>query len=297
MFSSVVQPPLVSLFSSTGSSPLHLWETHTDQSLPADSFIVLLNDATALPTPAAPKSLIALPPLSDPSSSDAHDDTGYALAQTVLHIQSPSLPTTYIRCPPRSSSSSSSNTRMSRGLELKHPWLHLQVRNLGREWSFEVGVVDQSGKEGVVRFSTFQKEPALHVTTAPPLLHLPLAFPHASTRPLTTWCTLPVHLPTLLPFFSSHALIRTRSSERDDGSADENDTEDLPPEAAGRVPRPGPHFSHVSYVKVYATCRLRRIWFSESRMGDTQGTAGAQIQKTPWEFQMYAAEKVSVDSN
>ncbi|KAA1472421.1 hypothetical protein DENSPDRAFT_838683 [Dentipellis sp. KUC8613] len=287
MFSSSVQPPLVSLFSSTGSSPLHLWETHTDPSLPADSFIVLLNDATALPTPAPPKSLIAPAPLSDSSSSDPHGDTGYALAQTVLHIQSPSLPTTYIRCPPR----------MSRGLGLKHPWLHLQVRNLGREWSFEVGVVDQSGKEGIVRCSTFQKEPALHVTTAPPLLHLPLAFPHASTHPLTTWCTLPVHLPTLLPFFSSHALIRTRPSERGGGSGDERDTEDLPPEAARRVPRPGPHFSHVSYVKVYATCRLRRIWFSESRMGDTQGTASAQIQRTPWEFQMYAAEKVLGDSS
>lgn len=41
-------------------------------------------------------------------------------------------------------------------LGIEHPWIHLQVRNLHREWSFEVGVMDRSGREGVVRCSTFQ---------------------------------------------------------------------------------------------------------------------------------------------
>lgn len=46
---------------------------------------------------------------------------------------------------------------MRRGdLGIEHPWIHLQVRNLHREWSFEVGIVDRSGREGVVRCSTFQ---------------------------------------------------------------------------------------------------------------------------------------------
>lgn len=44
----------------------------------------------------------------------------------------------------------------SNDLGMEHPWLHMQIRNMGREWSFEVGVVDQGGKEGVVRCSTFQ---------------------------------------------------------------------------------------------------------------------------------------------
>jgi hypothetical protein len=41
-------------------------------------------------------------------------------------------------------------------LGLKHPWVHIQVLNMGRPWSFELGLVDQAGKEGVVRSSTFQ---------------------------------------------------------------------------------------------------------------------------------------------
>jgi len=41
---------------------------------------------------------------------------------------------------------------------------------------------------------------------------------------------------------------------------------------------PSVRFSHVSYVKVYATCRLRRIWFSETDSS----------QRLPWEFELYA---------
>jgi len=40
---------------------------------------------------------------------------------------------------------------------------------------------------------------------------------------------------------------------------------------------PGGAYSHVAYVKVYATCRLRRIWFSE----------GGPSKKFPWEFELY----------
>jgi hypothetical protein len=29
--------------------------------------------------------------------------------------------------------------------------MHLQVRNLGREWAFEVGIVDLAGRVGIVR--------------------------------------------------------------------------------------------------------------------------------------------------
>ena len=75
---------------------------------------------------------------------------GYTLTQTVLHIQSPSLATTYLRCPPYGSEG------RERDLGLKHPWVHIQVRNMGRPWSFELGLVDGTGKEGVVRCSTFQ---------------------------------------------------------------------------------------------------------------------------------------------
>lgn len=43
---------------------------------------------------------------------------------------------------------------------------------------------------------------------------------------------------------------------------------------------PSGTYSHVSYVKVYATCRMRRMWFSE----------GGPQQRLPSEFQLFAAE-------
>ena len=134
MFSSV-QPSIVSLFSSTGSEPLALFSSHLDSSLPADSFIHFVHDHTSQPSPPPPAAMI-----SDLSG------TGYTLDQTVLHIQSPTLPTTFIRCPPQRSSH----------LGMKQPWLHMQVRNMGREWAFEIGLVDHAGCLGIVRYSTFQ---------------------------------------------------------------------------------------------------------------------------------------------
>lgn len=152
MFSSSVQPGLVSLFSSTGTEPLSLFGSQTDTSLPSDSFICLLNDSSSQPAPSAPQLLITA---NVPDEDDTHASPNHTLYQTVLHIQSPTVQTTYIRCPPKRSSNATRG-RNGRHLGLKHPWLHLQVRNMGREWAFEVGLVDQSGREGVVRCSTFQ---------------------------------------------------------------------------------------------------------------------------------------------
>ncbi|KAI0676566.1 hypothetical protein C8Q78DRAFT_998348 [Trametes maxima] len=253
MFSASVQPSTVSLFSSTGSDPLGLFSTHADPSLPADSFICSLNDATSEPAPPPPRSIIPVQ-----ENSEGPD---YALKQTVLHIQSPTVRTTFIRCPPGETRSPEGTVTCHDHLGLKHPWIHFQVRNLRREWAFEVGIVDQSGREGIVRCATFQKEPKLKLTSRPILL-LPLSFPPSSSRPLTSWCIIAIRLPTLLPHFGSAALAR----------------EDEP--ASSSVQVPSGTYSHVSYVKVYATCRLRRIWFSE----------GGPQQQQPWEFQLYAAD-------
>lgn len=151
MFSSSVQPAIVSLFSSTGSDPLSLFASRTDGSLPSDSFVCLLNDSTSQPVPEPPRALIT------PSIEDEDNSPNYTLDQTVLHIQSPTLQTTYIRCPPPQRRANVTSRGNAGGhLGLKHPWVHLQVRNLGREWALEVGVVDLSGREGVVRCATFQ---------------------------------------------------------------------------------------------------------------------------------------------
>jgi len=155
MFKTTVQPPLVSLFSSVGSHPLQLFSTHVDTQLPEDSLIQLLNDATSLPAPLAPGRLLHPPQLPlKPCSASPQDEErltdsyeGKVLSSIVLHIQSPTLRTTFIHSPPLGS---------SMGLGLKHTWMHLQVRNMTKEWAFEIGLVDVLGQEGRVRFATFQ---------------------------------------------------------------------------------------------------------------------------------------------
>ena len=154
MFSGSFQPAIVSLFSATGSEPLCLWSLKTDPSLPADSFACFLNDSESTPAPPDPAVLVSPHPVAADSSDGPVNSSGmgHTLTQTVLHMQSPSLTTTHLRCPPEG------RARMGRegDLGLKHPWLHIQVRNIGRPWSFELGLVDWAGKEGIVRCSTFQ---------------------------------------------------------------------------------------------------------------------------------------------
>ncbi|KAJ7185797.1 hypothetical protein C8R46DRAFT_982584 [Mycena filopes] len=259
MFTNTAQPEQVSLFSSTSSDPLGLFGTSCDSTLPSDSFIHLLVDKPSLPPPPSPAVPI-LPPSAEQDLDEIESSSGLGLGQRVLHIQSPTIRTTYIRCPANEPAQ----------LGLKHPWIHLQVRDLGRDWSFEIGLVDRFGHVGVVRLSTFQKEPRLTPSTkpsSPPLLHLPLSFPSISSRPLTAWATVTLHLPTLLPHFTSSSLL-PRGPE----------VAQMPASLGTGMPT-GP-FSHTAYVKVYATCRLRRIWFSQ----------GGPSKKAPWEFELYGDE-------
>ncbi|KAF8636919.1 hypothetical protein AX17_003170 [Amanita inopinata Kibby_2008] len=158
MFSGAIQPPLLSLFSSTNSDALRLFSVHQDASLPADSFVHLLHDETSQPSRTPPASLISPPALIESSDSQT-GSPGYALNQTVLHIQSPTLPTTYIQSPPvhpQPTGHLSDTEERSNDLWIRHPWMHVQVRNMGREWSLEVGLVDQGGRTGILRLSTFQ---------------------------------------------------------------------------------------------------------------------------------------------
>ncbi|KAF9517450.1 hypothetical protein BS47DRAFT_1339275 [Hydnum rufescens UP504] len=140
MFAQSVQPSLLSLFSSVGSDPLALFAIHTDPDLPADSHIALLHDDSNIPV----QEDQSLDGRDFVSPEDAEGSQGKTI-HPVLNIQSPTLTTTYIRSPP-------SHQRLG----IKLPWLHLQVRNLGRPWSIEFGVTDPGGQSGVVRCSTFQ---------------------------------------------------------------------------------------------------------------------------------------------
>ncbi|KAL0959601.1 hypothetical protein HGRIS_011310 [Hohenbuehelia grisea] len=278
MFSTAVQPSIVSLFSSTGSHPLQLFSVHTDQNLVADSVIHLMHDHHCTPPPEEPALLIKSPALLRADDPENDSNLGYELDQTVLHIQSPDIKRTFIQCPKRSASTDGS-IRPPVDLGLKHPWLHLQVRNLGREWSFEVGIVDRAGVALAVRCSTFQKRPRLvhpSGSNGPLLLHLPLSFPSRSSYNLTAWSTISLHLPPILKQASTLLL----STQHQQGDQDDSDNDSTAEPGMSHVAQYLPHsrYSHVSYIKIYATCRLRRIWFSE----------GGPSQRTPWELELYA---------
>ncbi|KAF8155584.1 hypothetical protein B0H34DRAFT_789731 [Crassisporium funariophilum] len=251
LFSSAVQPSTISLFSSTGSDPLSLFVLSTDKSLPSDSYIHLYHDQFSEPLAPSPASLLHLPEQGDDPSH------GYELDQTVLHIQSPTIRTTYIQC----------------------PTFEVRARDS------TIGIVDHAGRIGVVRLATFQKRPRLKLSHkkpgSPPLLLLPLSFPSPSSHPLTPWNTINLHLPALLPYFSSPIL----HSPNDHGEGDQTHDEirrQIPNHASppNTAAIPSGTYSHVSYVRVYANCRLRRIWFGE----------GGPSQKVPWEFELYSDE-------
>jgi len=243
MFKTTVQPPLVSLFSSVGSHPLQFFSIHADLQLPEDSLIQLLNDSTSLPAPQAPGRLLPPPqlPLNPSSTNSQGEDTlmhlrqGKSLSSTVLHIQSPTLRTTFIHSPALDSAMT---------LGLKHAWMHLQVRNMSKEWAFEIGLVDVLGQEGRVRFATFQTAVQRHIESESPILVVPCHFPRLDESTLTSWMTVSVSL----------AQFCSRCT--------------------------GQEYESISYVRVYATCRLRRIWFTDRPGVEGAGQGG-------WELALY----------
>lgn len=162
MFAHTVQPPLISLLNSSAVPALSpLWTAHTDAQLPEDSTVCVLMDdepaskenfkpvdegwATSQQTQDTPQ-----PGAGATAFIPKHTTIG-ALAQPVIHLQSPTIRTTYIHASP---------------LGLTLPWLGLQFRRLGtRECAVEVGVVDAHGNAGRIRCSSFQVRPSSHQYT------------------------------------------------------------------------------------------------------------------------------------
>lgn len=155
-------PPILSLFSSSDTFPSPLWSQHTDPQLPAESIIFpLLSDVSSAPRDALPSdsalvhcnppSFVSDPPDSSSASASASSHVQQTphglLTHPVIQIQSPSIRTTYLRCPPSSSSE----------LGIESEWLHVQFRRLGgrREVAIEVGLKDGRGTEGRVRLGSF----------------------------------------------------------------------------------------------------------------------------------------------
>jgi hypothetical protein len=133
-----------------------------------------------------------------------------------------------------------------------------------------------------------QKRPRLKLSHqksgSPPLLLLPLSFPSHSAYSLTPWNTINVHLPSFLPYFSLSILHSSDGNDNNHDDRERDPTQEIksrssnPTRSTSLTVIPGGTYSHVSYVRVYANCRLRRIWFGEGDSG----------QKVPWEFELYS---------
>ncbi|EPQ32227.1 uncharacterized protein PFL1_00424 [Pseudozyma flocculosa PF-1] len=298
MLRNAVQPSLVSLFSSTSSSPFAVFSMHVDLDLPEDSGLILLrdhddrradipaNDATELQRDPRRFQLRVDAPGSGQSSMRG------LLEDTVLHIQSPTIKTTFIRTPPLNERRSSSGEVL--GLEL--PYLHLQFRPLGsKPFMVEVGVRDIRGKRARIRLSNFQAQPALYLVKAKeivgeasvarqsrdireqaqqsrsdngPILHLPVALPadpQNEPTSFTPWLSVTLSLAKLMPHFNNPkllALSSARALARPHGAP--QDERDDPQESAParRVFERLDRFHSIDYVAVHANLRLRRIWCS-----------------------------------
>ena len=239
MFATSVQTSPLSLFSSVSSRPFALFSLASNcEELPEDAGIVLVHDGTN-----ACKAVLK----ADEARFQQREEVGRSEGATghlddiVAHIQSPSIQSTFVRCP--------AGAGAKLGIELAH--LHLQLRSLGptRHFSLEVGVRDHRGAPTRIRCSTFQATAKVYAapqhdsSTRTPLLHLPLVMPGSGDRGtrLTEWVTLSLPLDSLLKHASDASL--------------HSEPPKQPPETPSR-------FASVDYVQVHANCRLRRIWFT-----------------------------------
>ncbi|WVQ72637.1 hypothetical protein IAR50_002196 [Cryptococcus sp. DSM 104548] len=271
-----IQPPLLTLLSSTSSPALSpLFFPVTASSEPSSLISVVDDSEDAEDYPAAPNRLVI--PKNIPQGSISHP---------VIHIQSPDPRTAYIQAGcPLDTCNGLAGTLLDRderhrplGVEL--PWVSFQVKRLGhRDMSFEVGVVDAKGREGIVRLSSFKTEPSIHPCRNPPLIHLPLNLP-PSEHLLTPWLHVPLNLASLIPLFQS--LPRdTTETEHEQGRARKK--------RRVEAELPSGSFKSVSFVKVYANCRVRRIWFS----AEGEKTLASMGKGVEDEWALYAADSAA----
>lgn len=160
-------PPTVLSLLSSSSFPSPVWSSHVDPALPEDSLILHFPlDTSPSPSPSTPLHPSAavvhapLPPRAPPPSSDQPTPSLRAtsrldrgdLSHPVIHIQSPTIRTTFLRCPPSPADE----------LGLSLAWLHFQFKPLGqRQLVIEVGVRDGRGVAGTVRCCSFTVRPSL----------------------------------------------------------------------------------------------------------------------------------------
>lgn len=96
--------------------------------------------------------------------------------------------------------------------------------------------------------------------------------PPRTSSTLTSWTTIDLDVAATVRYFGILAnAMQTRGNSSEDY---ERDSQRYGAASLGT-------FASVTFIKVYANCRLRRVWFSENRHSNN----------LPWEFQLYAAEQ------
>lgn len=99
---------------------------------------------------------------------------------------------------------------------------------------------------------SIQTDPSIHPHRSPPLVHLPLSvLSSESSSELTPWRHIELNLSSLIPLFQSLARRYEEKEEKGTGSRKKRKTE---------IELPNGGFRSVSYVRIYANCRIRRIW-------------------------------------
>ncbi|WVF72977.1 hypothetical protein IAT40_007795 [Kwoniella sp. CBS 6097] len=287
LLSGSIQPPLLTLLSSTSTPSLSPLFTSVVDPSSSDARITSLPDSQSASSSSSSSRKV---PHTQPKGCTLHN---------VVHIQSPDPRKTYIQA---GCSLTEYRRRLDKGkarddgripLGVELPWIGLQIKRLGRrDMSFEVGIVDNRGREGVVRCSSFKKSPTTHPHRSPPLIHLPLNLPTAGPSQLTQWVHIPINLSALIPLFQH--LPRPQRHASDSGSDDSQDGNGSDREEVARKKRkvaelPQGGFASISYVKVYANCRVRRIWFSAEGERTIEGM-GRTVRD---EWELYAADEAA----
>lgn len=288
MFRKTLASSPLSLFSSTSSNPFSLFSVQIDSTLPEDSGCVLVQDDTdeEKELEANEAALIFRDPsnfklrssnLKDEDESvdvqekdeQNTDRRPQSITQTVLHLQSPTIATTYIRSPPLLKSTTD-HTNHFNELGLTNSCIHFQLKPLdSRPLVIEVGVKDFKGQIGRIRLSNFQARPTLYLfnriskqsegqeeedqefqvkESRSPLLHLPLALPQTPNREnnvLTEWCSFTLNLPYFMPHLHNPSLLSLDTAKAMSEARTDEDRSSLSPALI-----PFDRFESLTYVKV-----------------------------------------------
>jgi len=270
-----LQTSPLSLFSSTSTNPFALFSVCTNSNLlPEDAGIVLLHDDTNEYSEITQAKSDQFKLKGGNHHHHLHQEgekIGARLDDIVAHLQSPTIQSTFLQCPPIITNQFSS--RNENGLGIRLPHIHFQVCLIGasftRPFFVEIGVRDQRGTRAKIRCSTFQRKAKVYLpqrlSSSKPidedrneeeegkraLLHIPIVLPSNDENKATDWLTLSLPLNVLMSHFQDPSLLsQERSVDFVGGGQQFKQT------------RPIAQFDQVDYVRVHANCRLRRIWFT-----------------------------------